>query len=65
MGPLACNCYVIGDPQTREVIVVDPGGEAAELATLLATNELKAVAIVEERRSNPFVAEGSLSGPLG
>ncbi|HEX3328052.1 MAG TPA: MBL fold metallo-hydrolase [Actinomycetota bacterium] len=46
VGPLACNCYVIGDPQTREVIVVDPGGEPAELAELLTTNELKAVAIV-------------------
>lgn len=46
VGPLACNCYVVGDPETRMAIVIDPGGEAAELAALLADHELKVVQIV-------------------
>ena len=46
VGPLACNCYVIGDPQTREAIVVDPGGDASELAALLAADQLRVVQIV-------------------
>lgn len=46
VGPLACNCYIVGDPHTREAIVVDPGGDAEELATLLSTHALKVVQIV-------------------
>jgi hydroxyacylglutathione hydrolase len=46
VGPLACNCYIIGDPRTREAIVVDPGGDPNELAGLLAANTLQVVQIV-------------------
>jgi hydroxyacylglutathione hydrolase len=46
VGPLACNCYVIGDPHTREAIVLDPGGDASELAALLAADHLRVVQIV-------------------
>jgi hydroxyacylglutathione hydrolase len=28
VGPLSCNCCIIGDPLTRKGIVVDPGGNA-------------------------------------
>jgi len=28
VGPLSCNCCIIGDPLTRKGIVVDPGGDA-------------------------------------
>ena len=28
VGPLACNCYIVGDPNAREAIVIDPGGDA-------------------------------------
>ena len=27
VGALACNCYLVGDPETREAIVIDPGDE--------------------------------------
>jgi glyoxylase-like metal-dependent hydrolase (beta-lactamase superfamily II) len=27
VGPLACNCTILGDPETREAIVIDPGDE--------------------------------------
>lgn len=26
VGPLQCNCTIIGDPITKKAIVVDPGG---------------------------------------
>jgi glyoxylase-like metal-dependent hydrolase (beta-lactamase superfamily II) len=32
VGPLACNCYVVGDGETKEAIVIDPGDDAAALA---------------------------------
>ena len=46
VGPLACNCYVVGDETTKEAIVIDPGGDAEELAAELAALELKVTAIV-------------------
>ena len=27
VGPLRCNCTIIGDPVTKKAIVVDPGGD--------------------------------------
>ena len=27
VGPLQCNCTIIGDPVTKKAIVVDPGGD--------------------------------------
>lgn len=26
--PLSCNCTILGDPKTKEAVVVDPGGDA-------------------------------------
>lgn len=46
VGPLQCNCYIVGDPVTKEAIVIDPGGDAGHLATSLAAKELSVVAIV-------------------
>jgi glyoxylase-like metal-dependent hydrolase (beta-lactamase superfamily II) len=36
--PLGCNCSIIGDPVTKQAIVVDPGGAADRI--LLAVREL-------------------------
>ncbi|MBF0491812.1 MAG: MBL fold metallo-hydrolase [Deltaproteobacteria bacterium] len=27
VGPFQCNCIILGDPQTKEAIVIDPGDE--------------------------------------
>jgi hydroxyacylglutathione hydrolase len=46
VGPLACNCYVVGDPVTRRAIVIDPGGDADELAAAIASAGVTVTAIV-------------------
>lgn len=46
VGPLQCNCYVVGDSESKKVVVIDPGDEAARLAESLAANELTVTAIV-------------------
>jgi hydroxyacylglutathione hydrolase len=46
VGPLACNCYVVGEEATRRAIVIDPGGDADELATEIAAQRLTITAIV-------------------
>jgi glyoxylase-like metal-dependent hydrolase (beta-lactamase superfamily II) len=46
VGPLACNCYVVGDPATKEAIVIDPGGDAQDIADSIASKGLTVAAIV-------------------
>lgn len=46
VGPLACNCYVVGDEVTRQAIIVDPGGDADDLVEVLVRDRLTVVAIV-------------------
>jgi hydroxyacylglutathione hydrolase len=46
VGPLACNCYVVGDGRTKQAIVIDPGGDADELVTEIAHRGLNVTTIV-------------------
>lgn len=46
VGPLQCNCYIVGDPETKEAIVIDPGDDADRLAESLAEKQLTVTAIV-------------------
>jgi hydroxyacylglutathione hydrolase len=46
VGPLACNCYVVGDSVTRQAIVIDPGDDADVLAEAIAKKEVRVEAIV-------------------
>jgi hydroxyacylglutathione hydrolase len=46
VGPLQCNCYVVGDAATKQAIVIDPGGDADELANVIAEKALTVTAIV-------------------
>ena len=46
VGPLQCNCYIVGDPDTKEAIVIDPGDDADRLAESLAEKQLTVTAIV-------------------
>jgi hydroxyacylglutathione hydrolase len=46
VGMLQCNCHIIGDPQTREAIVIDPGDEPARILDVIARHHLKISAIL-------------------
>lgn len=41
VGPLQCNCTILGDEQTGEAIVIDPGEEIGRIQKRLATHGLK------------------------
>lgn len=34
--PLGCNCTIVGDPTTKEAVVVDPGGDVDKILARLA-----------------------------
>lgn len=46
VGPLGCNCFVVGDAVTRRAIVIDPGGDANRIAAGLKEKALVVTAIV-------------------
>ncbi|HEX4074973.1 MAG TPA: MBL fold metallo-hydrolase [Candidatus Acidoferrales bacterium] len=46
VGLLQCNCSILGDPETREAIVVDPGDDVERILEILRRHELKVLAIV-------------------
>jgi len=46
VGLLQVNCYVVWDEQTRDALVIDPGGNAEEILRLLNLHNLRLQRIV-------------------
>lgn len=46
VGPLQCNCSVIGDEATREGMVIDPGDDIEKILELIREHNLKIKQIV-------------------
>ena len=46
VGPLQCNCSIIGDETTHEGMVIDPGDDIEEILALIRKHSLKVKQIV-------------------
>jgi hydroxyacylglutathione hydrolase len=46
VGPLQCNCSVIGDETTREGMVIDPGDNVDQILDTIRTHNLKIKQII-------------------
>lgn len=46
VGPLMVNCYILGCEETREGIVIDPGGDADRILSVVAKHDLKIVSLI-------------------
>ena len=46
VGPLQCNCSVIGDETTHEAMVIDPGDDIEDIVGLIRKHNLKVKQIV-------------------
>jgi glyoxylase-like metal-dependent hydrolase (beta-lactamase superfamily II) len=46
VGPIACNCTILGDEETHEAIVIDPGDDPEEILARLEKHKLKATQLV-------------------
>jgi len=46
VGMLQCNCSIIGDPATREALVIDPGDEVTRILDLIGRHRLIVKVIV-------------------
>ena len=41
VGALQTNCYIFGDSETKEVALIDPGGDASAIKRYIEKNDLK------------------------
>lgn len=46
VGPLQCNCSILGDEQTHEAMVIDPGDQVEDVLRILESENLKLKQIV-------------------
>src|ERR1700687_1450181 len=46
VGPLQCNCSIIGDETTHEAMVIDPGDEIENILALVRKHNLQVKQIV-------------------
>ena len=66
VGPLQCNCTIIGDPVTRKAFVVDPGGDARLILARLQELDLQLVALVHTHAHlDHIMASGELKELTG
>jgi len=47
VGSLATNCYIVGDPETKKGIIIDPGGDAQRIMDAVKREGLEIVCIVD------------------
>ena len=46
VGPLQCNCSVVGDEQSKEAIVIDPGDDIDDVMAVVQRHKLTVKQIV-------------------
>jgi glyoxylase-like metal-dependent hydrolase (beta-lactamase superfamily II) len=46
IGPFAMNCYILGDLESGEAVVIDPGGEVEFILTILREQHLTLTKII-------------------
>jgi hydroxyacylglutathione hydrolase len=46
VGPLQCNCSIVGDETTRDAMVIDPGDDIADVLAIIQKHNLKVRQIV-------------------
>ena len=47
VGLLEVNCYILGDEETKEAVVIDPGGDEDEILEVLNYHNFKLKYIID------------------
>jgi glyoxylase-like metal-dependent hydrolase (beta-lactamase superfamily II) len=46
VGMMSTNCYVLGDAQTKEAVIIDPGADSISIKRLLTKHRLHPKCII-------------------
>ena len=64
--PLSCNCSILGDLQSKEAIVVDPGGSPERILEVVHTMKFSVIGIVHTHAHfDHFLASGEIKKETG
>ncbi len=64
--PLSCNCSILGDLQSKEAIVVDPGGSPERILEVVHTMGFSVIGIVHTHAHfDHFLASGEIKNETG
>jgi glyoxylase-like metal-dependent hydrolase (beta-lactamase superfamily II) len=66
VGPLQCNCTIIGDPLSKRALVVDPGGDPELILARLERHGFKVASIIHTHAHlDHFLASGQMKEKTG
>ena len=66
VGPLQCNCTIIGNRHTKQALVVDPGGDADKIMALVKEMGLSISLIIHTHAHlDHFLAAGEIKKATG
>jgi len=66
VGPLRCNCTIIGDPVSKQAIVADPGGDADRILKVLDDESFTVSRIIHTHAHfDHFMASGDMHEKTG
>lgn len=66
VGPLAVNCYLLGDPDSRRAVVIDPGGEAERILSAVREGSWEvSVVLLTHAHFDHVLAAGAVIEGLG
>lgn len=60
VGPIATNCYIVWDEPTKEAIVIDPGGQVANIMKIVKEKQLTAKDIINTHGHFDHVSRNGL-----
>ncbi len=59
--PLSCNCSIVGDPETKQAVVIDPGGDPTRILEEIASLDFTVCAILHTHAHfDHFLASGHI-----
>lgn len=66
VGPLQCNCTILGDLQEKSALIIDPGGDPDKILGILAEYELAKVKVIHTHAHfDHFMASGAIKARTG
>ncbi len=64
--PLGCNCSILGDPVTKQAVIVDPGGDHQRILQEVKRLDLTVVSVIHTHAHlDHFLASGEIKKATG
>jgi glyoxylase-like metal-dependent hydrolase (beta-lactamase superfamily II) len=65
VGSMAVNCYIAGDPDTKDVFIIDPGGDPKKIRSIVDKNGYKVRSIINTHgHVDHIAANGEFDYPV-